>query len=559
MFAGQQNLKSHLSMQKALLSSARLPDVLQAVCSELSKLLQGAKVAIFLADNESITMRLMSSQGYSQQSVEQLKAVAFNSDSLLSYVVEKRLPVSGLSGQVPTLSASIMTGEESRLQLALPLIASNLLVGAIQVDTSDTQLAQQLDWLKELSEMIAMILATSIRFGRLEYERDRLDTLYKSSCALSSNALKLQAVLQIALDTALVVTNTPNGVFLLIDPESNNCQISAFKGLQGNSFKTFDLNLKDSMQSACLASGKVEYFHNEDKNLAGLPKDSDGGTFASVLAVPIIHLEQPLGVIMVFSSDKHAFKREQVELLSSLMPQVATALYIALSMESTSAQTVRDPHTDLYNRWHFTDSLNKEIERSQRHRRQLALLLIDVDHLATINEHLGSQRGDEALTYVAAVVQDTVRDIDIPCRWGGDELAVILPETASNHAREVAERLRLNVRSGSASGIGMITVSIGIATFPGNAVNALGLITVAQQALDIAKFEGRDRIRLAVANDAGRAKAAWDELALKARLALCTERQSHLQSHLTVAPEYANWIQARPARLKGKKSSRLPG
>jgi diguanylate cyclase (GGDEF)-like protein len=268
--------------------------------------------------------------------------------------------------------------------------------------------------------------------------------------------------------------------------------------------------------------------------------------------VPISFQNQALGVLMLFSQEARGFHREQVELLESLSQQVATALNIALTHESISSQTVQDAHTGLYNPWHFSESFSKELERSVRHKHEFAILRVDIDHLTRVNELLGAGKGDEAIKHVAKLMKTCLRDIDVPCRFGSQEFAVILPETSRQAATEVADRLRSKIRSEAAPGVGMVTVSIGVATYPENGDDAQSILKTADQALDVAKFEGRDRVKVAHGSS-GEGHISWDELARQAKLAVLSERQSKLQNRLQVPPEYAPWMRAVPNWSAKKK------
>src|SRR4029434_9240290 len=134
----------------------------------------------------------------------------------MKYVVQKRIPasVSNLA-DAPDVTASVMKRENSAGQVALPLIAANLLVGAVMLDLPDANKIAQIEFFRDVVDVVAMVLANSILYGRSEYERERLSTLYKTSSALSGSALKVSEVLQIAADTALIVGNTPNCAILL--------------------------------------------------------------------------------------------------------------------------------------------------------------------------------------------------------------------------------------------------------------------------------------------------------------------------------------------------------
>lgn len=545
-------LPRYILMQKALFASLHLKEVLDAATLQFADLTAGSKVAIFLSDNESLALKLMAFKGYSDSTIESLRVVPFSAESLLKYVVQKRLPVATAAGEaVPDLSASIMRREDSAGQCALPLISSNLLVGAVLIDVAVADLLANLDFFKDVADVVAMAIANSILFGRSEYERERLSTLYKTSCALSGSVLSVPEVLQIASDTALVLGNTPNCAILIYDRDKRAFNLAAFKGLEGSSLNDFDLQVDGTIAGRCLSSGKTEYVADATCHMYGLPRSTGGSIFGSLVALPMVRENTPLGVLMVLSTDARAFHREQIDLLESLVNQMTTALYVALTHESATAQSIQDAHTGLYNRWHFEDSLVKEMERSQRHKRDLSLMLIDVDHLAHINEHLGQEKGDEAIRHVARLLKSSLRDIDIPCRYGGEEFAVLLPETPLSSAAEVADRLRQRIRSEAAPGIGMITVSVGLSAFPATAHNRDELLKTAEQALDVAKFEGRDRVKVTMAGQPTAGQISWEELARQAKLSVISERQSKMKSHLQVAPEYASWMRTVKRREPG--------
>jgi hypothetical protein len=111
------------------------------------------------------------------------------------------------------------------------------------------------------------------------------------------------------------------------------------------------------------------------------------------------------------------------------------------------------------------------------------------------------------------------------------------------------------VRDTPATGIGLITISVGVATYPDNATDVQSLMRDLEQAVNVAKFEGRDRVKAALTGKlAEHSQIAWADLANQARLAVISDRQSRLSSRLTTTPEYATWL-AKPSSLIGKKKT----
>lgn len=161
-------------------------------------------------------------------------------------------------------------------------------------------------------------------------------------------------------------------------------------------------------------------------------------------------------------------------------------------------RSVTDPLTGLFNRYHFEVTLQREVARSARHSAQLALLLVDVDQLKPVNDRWGHHAGDRVLGRVAHTIRESARGSDIACRYGGDEFAIILPDTDAPGARRAAERIRLSVGASAPaawSEVGVssrVTVSGGLAAWPlvAGTTTEAELILAADRALYLAKRRG---------------------------------------------------------------------
>ena len=159
----------------------------------------------------------------------------------------------------------------------------------------------------------------------------------------------------------------------------------------------------------------------------------------------------------------------------------------------------RDGLTGLYNRREFETRLREETQRARRYGKPLSVMLLDIDHFKNVNDRYGHQAGDETLIAVADLIRLSARPMDAVCRYGGEELAVILPETDATGAGIVDERIRASVaESLTTTPQGdeiQVTVSIGFATFPQDGDTGPGLVKAADEALYAAKQEGRNLVR----------------------------------------------------------------
>jgi len=159
-------------------------------------------------------------------------------------------------------------------------------------------------------------------------------------------------------------------------------------------------------------------------------------------------------------------------------------------LEVLEHRSVTDPLTGLFNRYHFEATLKREAARCLRHKAPLSLLLMDVDQLKAVNDRWGHQTGDEMLARVAGAIRDSLRGCDIGSRYGGDEFAVILPDTDAPAARLVAERICAKAEAPDASI--NVTVSGGLAELSPAATSPseARLIAAADRALYLAKGRG---------------------------------------------------------------------
>jgi diguanylate cyclase (GGDEF)-like protein len=220
------------------------------------------------------------------------------------------------------------------------------------------------------------------------------------------------------------------------------------------------------------------------------------GPAGSIFIRPLLYEEELLGLLVCASEKAGALNSYQIELLELLGNQASMALTNAKFHAEIERMAVTDGLTGLFNHRHFQERLETEFRRMQRFSVPFSLLLIDIDFFKKINDTFGHPEGDKVLKAVAHMIRETVRNIDVPVRYGGEEFAAILPGTDRSGALTMAERLREKVGNTvfplDRNEIG-ITVSIGVATYPHDAENREQLLERADQALYYAKKNGRNR------------------------------------------------------------------
>jgi diguanylate cyclase (GGDEF)-like protein len=187
-------------------------------------------------------------------------------------------------------------------------------------------------------------------------------------------------------------------------------------------------------------------------------------------------------------------------LLTSLEP-AAIALDNALRVQRAEALSVTDDLTQLYNSRYLSQVLRRETKRASRSGRPLSLLFIDLDGFKTVNDSHGHLFGSRALVEAAAVIRASARETDIVARFGGDEFSLVLPDTGSDGALAVGERIRERIAAHTflqAEGLDTrLTVSVGVASLPDVAVTAEALIQAADEAMYYVKDRGKNGIHVA--------------------------------------------------------------
>ncbi|MDC7223212.1 MAG: GGDEF domain-containing protein [Spirochaetales bacterium] len=163
--------------------------------------------------------------------------------------------------------------------------------------------------------------------------------------------------------------------------------------------------------------------------------------------------------------------------------------------ETLSMRANRDGLTGLFNRRYMDEKLQEEIERAVRYNRPLSLIMVDIDRFKKFNDAYGHQKGDEVLATVARILKVTSRNMDILCRYGGEEMAFILPETSPDHALVMAEMCRQRISDNVVQEAGVkVTISLGVAGVSARCATPEDLIAAADRALYRAKNNGRDRV-----------------------------------------------------------------
>jgi diguanylate cyclase (GGDEF)-like protein len=235
----------------------------------------------------------------------------------------------------------------------------------------------------------------------------------------------------------------------------------------------------------------------------------------SSLCMPLVAQGEALGVLHIRHTSQNVELDENglvtppaewfTEVKQQLIHTVADSLALALAnlklRETLRQQSIRDPLTGLFNRRYLEESLEREVRRAARSQRSLGVIMMDIDHFKHFNDTFGHDAGDTLLRELGVFLRSQVRGEDIACRYGGEEFAIVMPDTTLEVIHQRAEKLRegikhLNVMSRGKM-LGSVSISAGVATFPEHGGTGEAVIRTADAALFKAKQAGRDRVTVA--------------------------------------------------------------
>jgi two-component system, cell cycle response regulator len=345
------------------------------------------------------------------------------------------------------------------------------------------------------------------RLDELAHSRDQLrGSLDRLGMTLSSS-LDLNRTLAVVVETAKDTLDADRALLFLFTPERDALYCKVARGL--------------APPPAIDAGAGVIGHVARDADPVLLPSDRSGGlpspaegepVGASQLAVPLLGRGRVLGVLSLLRDDaEQPFSTGDLDTIRSFAGQASVAIENVLLHQEARRLSVTDPLTGLWNFRYFQLQADRELESATRFDRDLALVIIDIDHFKTVNDEHGHQVGDVVLGEVARRIRAATRTPDVTARYGGEEFVVLLPGTGLRGGLVTAERIRaaissqpIDVRgtpvpvSGAEARFGpqdlTVTCSAGVAAFPRHGRTLAALLRSADAAMYAAKGGGRNQV-----------------------------------------------------------------
>lgn len=320
------------------------------------------------------------------------------------------------------------------------------------------------------------------RLAELGRERERLQEAMRRIGETFASNLDRDALLEIVVRTAVDGVGAQAGRAIIRSREGDGLEqvarVGSADGLEDALREVEARALESGEPSAAEVAGAVALSHPLRR------RDGEGvGEVAGLVSI---------------ARPQRDFTVAETDLFHYLAGQAEVSIENVGLHETVERQAVTDELTGLSNRRRFQEALQTEVERSRRFNQPLGLVMLDIDDFKQVNDRYGHVQGDVVLREVARVLRESSREIDEPARYGGEELAVVLPGTDLQGAYNLAERVRtgiaaLRVQVLDGDGTLQVTASFGVATLPGSAFDMRSLVEAADEALYKAKRTGKNK------------------------------------------------------------------
>lgn len=473
---------------QAVLSTFDLDEVLQRILVIARDFFHLQNVAILLLDKETQELHPRCVIGW-DPGTEDLRLPLDRGITGAAARQKRPLYVADVSKD----SNYVSTAQSTRSELAIPLMVRHEVVGVLDCQSANLNHFDNdtIDLLTLFSTQASMALQNAHLYS-LERQRARqlevINAVARETTAVLDQEELLVKVCSVIQQTfqvghVSVLLRDDDGLVLRASQGRFNAapspggRVPATSGLWGEALAAGRTLIENDVRA-----GAEHGFSHETQ---------------SRMCIPLVSFGQTLGVLVLESERPGSFQEGDIESLEAVADICATAIQNAHYVERVKQLAYLDGLTGIFNRRFFELRVIEEIDRARRFNSGMAVVMVDIDQFKRLNDEFGHLLGDEVLRQVSSIFHQQLRKIDVVCRFGGEEFAILLSQTNPQHALAVAEKLRRLVESWQFPGVPRpVTISAGVATFPDHGITRDELVKSADAGLYAAKQGGRNRVLL---------------------------------------------------------------
>jgi diguanylate cyclase (GGDEF)-like protein len=377
------------------------------------------------------------------------------------------------------------------IELFLPVISRDKLVSILVLSSkqSGRYLLEDISLLEEITGRVAVSLERGYLYEEARQHQEEL-SLISHLAAIVTSSLDIRQMYDSFIRELRKVLDVDWAAITLVEGEEIN--LLAITSEIGSAWQTGDKLPLKGTATEWVVTNKVPLLE------PNLPQESRFWTgkehlkqgVQSLVFLPLMVGAEAIGAMCIASRRPNAYSSSQVQLLSQLASRIAMSIENARLYAQAEQRARIDELTGLWNRRHLMERVQVEIGRHSRYGGVFSLVILDLDSFKAFNDTYGHIEGDRLLKQLGIVLKGAIRDADEAFRYGGDEFAILLPQTSIKDAQEVAERVRHRISSEVKTGSVSMTASLGLASWPVDGIAISEIISAADKALYYAKQRG---------------------------------------------------------------------
>lgn len=377
-------------------------------------------------------------------------------------------------------------------ELAIPLIVRDEVVGVLdcQSDRLNAFTNETVDLLTLFATNAAIALQNSELYTKAQRRAAQLEAIYKIAKQTTA-VLDLEQLLETMCPLLLAAFTVDHVSVFLLNTECRLVLRREHGSLQSRVREGEALPAQATFSDGFHPLGHASVVNAISEESGACEKTG------SEMSVPLVAFGQRLGLLVCSSAQENAFQSEDIQSLESVADILAIAIQNAGYVEKVRMQANLDGLTGIFNRRYFETKILEKMAEADRYAGKMSLLMLDIDRFKNINDEFGHLLGDEVLKQVSTLLAHNLRRVDLLCRYGGEEFAIIAPATTEANATILAGKLRTLIEHHEFPGIPrFITASFGVAEFPMHGTTRDSLVRAADSALYLAKQSGRNRVAI---------------------------------------------------------------